>query len=60
MLIEFTIFRSQLCPGCRIQGYGFIYHPEAMKLKEFIPCAPCMEIIRKIIEGSCQSTFTNR
>jgi hypothetical protein len=45
----FIVFRTSMCPKCRLAGYGVLngYLPE----NAFKPCAECELVIEKILEG---------
>jgi hypothetical protein len=45
-----VIFRTALCPHCRLQGYGHIHgYAEAVRDREFTPCAACGRVIERIL-----------
>jgi hypothetical protein len=43
---HFVIFRTALCPHCRLEGYGVIY---GYVPRDFQPCPACELVIQRIL-----------
>lgn len=47
---SYVIFRTALCPSCRLQGYRHINEmTEAVEDRVFTPCVACERVIERIL-----------